>query len=273
VSTPAPRIACARSTAPTGDSDRYVAWVGAFAQLDLGVSYSYRRPVAISSGSPWATPLSSRVPPSAGSLPSGRCGRAAARRRKGVGRLARHVDGRARSTRSRRTGSASCWVWIASVTLRWLPSRRCTRSTPPDPGPARILDSVRHLILPCLCAHPSHRRRNRPVPPEEMRSALALPCVRAARRPGRLRASNRLAPCAGKRARSVLTTLFGLGLPAAGWRERPSSKSSSRGRGWPAALPGRARPRSAADSRRTGVVSVMVVPGGGHPRGEIPAAA
>ena len=193
--------------------DRYVAWVGAFAQLDLGVSYSYRRPVADLLGESLgntallagaAIALQFTIGVVVGAL--------AARRRKGV------VDSLVTWTAALVYSIPSYWiglvlVWIASVTLRWLPASQMHALDAAGSGPARILDSVRHLILPCLALTLPTGAGIVLFLREEMRSALALPCVRAARARGvseprivwRHALGNALVP---------LTTLFGLGLPA-----------------------------------------------------------
>jgi len=199
--------------------DRYVAWVGAFAQLDsrrvVFLSPSRRR-------SPRGVPGQHRSPRGcrhrAAVYHRGRCGRAGGASPEGV------VDSLVTWTAALvysipvvldRPRAGLDRVGHAALAPR---RRRCTRSTPPDPGRP---DS---RLRPA--PHPACLRSPFPPAPEsscssgrKCGSALALPCVRAARARGRLRARIVWRHALGN-ALVPLTDPLRPGAAGAGWRER-----------------------------------------------------
>lgn len=191
---------------------RYASWLEGFVSGDLGISYTHRRPVAdlIVEGMGNTLALAGLAiifQFSVGLL----AGVFAARSAGGLAdRAITLVAGILYSIPSYWIGLIL--VWLLAVKLGWLPPSQM-RSIDIAPGAAgRLFDALRHLVLPCLSLT---------LPPagglalyvrDEMRGAMAMPCVGAARARGIGRAGL-LWRHALRNSLLPVVTIFGLVLP------------------------------------------------------------
>jgi peptide/nickel transport system permease protein len=191
---------------------RYLAWLEGLLSGNLGISFTHRRPVSElireSAGNTLllaglALILQFVLGILAGWL-------AAATRRRWVDRLLTTGASVAYSLPS--FWLALALVWLFAVRLGWLPvSQMHAVDAGEHAALWRWLDSLRHLILPCLALSLPAAGGIALVAREQVRSGLGRPYARAARARGMGRAA--LARQSLRGALTPLISLLGLSLP------------------------------------------------------------
>jgi len=192
---------------------RYLAWLGGFLSFDLGMSLSYREPVAVLLREGLANTLCL-----AGAalvlefLLGTAAGVAAAGSRRRV--LDRLVGGVATVLYS----VPSFWlamvlVFLMSVRLGWLPASQMHSVDAPALGAGpRLLDLLRHLVLPCLALALPSAAGTALYVRQEMKDLLGRPFVRIALARGAGRGGIVLRHVL-KNALLPVVNLFGVALP------------------------------------------------------------
>jgi len=164
---------------------RYFDWVSGFLTGDLGVSYSYRRPVAglVQEATANTLALAGIAIVLQFLLGSAAGVAAAASRSRGLHRIFSFGAGLVYSVPSYWLGLVM--VWLFSVRLGWLPVSQMHSTDAAAMGTwSRLLDSVRHLILPCLSLTLPAAAGIALYVEEEMRAVLARTPIRMARARG-----------------------------------------------------------------------------------------
>ncbi len=193
---------------------RYLDWLGGLARGDLGTSWSYRQPAAGLVRDAALNTLSLAGPALALQFALGlAAGIAAARSRGGF------VD-RVVSTAAAALYAVPSYclalpvTWLLAVRLGWLPvSQMRSLDAASLPTMPRLLDTVRHLVLPCLALVLPAAAGIALYVRDQMRAALDRVFVSAARARG-LGGRRAELRHALRAALVPVAVLFGLALPA-----------------------------------------------------------
>ncbi len=193
--------------------ERYLDWLRGFLTGDLGISFAYRRPVGalISEAAGNTVTLAGLALAMQFLLGTAAGTAAAAADRKSIDRL---ITG----TSSVLYSVPSFWlavvlVSLVSVRLGWLPVSQMRSLDAAELGPwPRLVDVLRHLVLPCLSLALPAAAGIALYVRDEMRATLARGFIQAARARGTPRAGVVLRHGLAGVLRPVIT-LFGLAVP------------------------------------------------------------